>query len=232
MLRDVRTNFFSVDELTMSLSAAEERRQRILANSQARLEKLREVTRSEQPQDVPPMAPISSPAPASLLTKRNDEPTPAPRVENDPSLISSLFSSVTSLTNMVNSFTSAAASKNKTTTTPEATRDILLVDKQHILLIILGILVSLLYAFYISSQSNLFFAVYFTSCIGILTSRYYFMQMKHRTNIFITTAMLSGFRPELMKTLLLVYTLVCDAWVIFSFYFVSFCLTHVICALI
>jgi hypothetical protein len=55
--------------------------------------------------------------------------------------------------------------------------------------------------------------------------------MKHRTNILITTVMLSGFQPELMKKFILIYTLVCDAWVIFAFYFVSFCLTHVICSL-
>ena len=50
-------------------------------------------------------------------------------------------------------------------------------------------------------------------------------------NMLITTAMMSGFKPELMKSLLLVYTLVCDAWVLFAFYFVSFSLTYVVCSL-
>ena len=214
------------------MSAAEERRQRILANSQLRLKKLEAVNRDGRSPDAPPMAPVSKPAPVTLLQKSNDESTtPSPATRNDPSLISTVFSSVTSLTNMINSFGSVVASKSKATT-PEVTRETVLVDKQHILLIILGIFVALLYSLHVSSQSNLFFLVYFTVCTGILTSRYYFMQMKHRTNVLITTAMLSGFRPDLMKTLILIYTLLCDAWVIFSFYFVSFCLTHVICALL
>lgn len=213
------------------MSAAEERRQRILANSQARLKKLEAVNREGRSPDAPQMAPVSSPAPATLLQKSNDEPIPPPpATANEPSLISTVLSSVTSATNMINSIGSAASKSQASTA--EVTRETLLVDKQHILLIILGIFVALLYSFHLSSQSNLFFLVYFTVCTGILTWRYYFMQMKHRTNVFISTAMLSGFRPDLMKTLLFVYTLFCDAWVIFSFYFVPFCFTHVICALL
>jgi len=212
------------------MSAAEERRQRILANSEARLAKLRDTNRYENSSDIPPMAPVASLAPAELLQKPKDEPTPPPAplrtttVDNNQS---SFFSTITSATKLMNSFTSLSKPKS----TPEVTKEMLIVDKQHILVLILGIFVGLLYSFYISSQSNFFFLVYFTSSICILTSRYYMMQMKHRTNALITTAMLSGFRPDLMKNLILVYTLVCDAWVIFAFYFVSFCLTHVVCSL-
>jgi len=210
------------------LTAAEERRQRILANSELRLAKLRDADRNARTTDIPPMAPISSPAPTTLLQKPKEEPNPT-IVNNQPqqSSSSSLFSTITSATNMMNSFKSSS----KTKVTPEITKEILIVDKQHILVLILGIFVGLLYSFYISSQSNFFFLVYFTTCICILTSRYYTMQMKHRTNILITTAMLSGFQPELMKKLILVYTLICDAWIIFAFYFVPFCSTRAICSL-
>jgi hypothetical protein len=204
------------------MSTAEERRQRILANSELRLAKLRDANRSDTS---PEMAPVSVLAPTHLLKKTEDEQVPVqttPIVNNK----QSLFSTITSATNMMSSFTSS-----KPKATLEVTKETILIDQQHILVLILGIFVGLLYAFYISSQSNFFFLVYFTSSICILTSRYYMMQMKHRTNMLITTAMLSGFKPELMKKLILVYTLVCDAWVIFAFYFVSFCLTHVICSL-
>jgi len=205
---------------------AEERRQRILANSESRLEKLRYANRNIGPSDVSPMAPVSSEAPANLLQKSKEKTVP-PVINDQSPPPSSIFSTITSVTNMMNSFSSSST----TQPTVEVTKETVIVDKQHILVLILGILVGLLYSFYISSQSNLFFLVYSTSSIAILTSRYYIMQMKHRTNVFITTAMLSGFRPELMKKLVLVYTLMCDAWVIFAFYFVSFCLTHVICSL-
>jgi hypothetical protein len=210
---------------TLMMSTPEERRQRILANSEARLAKLRDANRYD---NLPDMAPVASPAPANLLKKTNDEPTPVitPTVNNNNNQ-TSIFSTITSAMNMMNSFTSSS----KTKSIPEVTEEMLVVDKQHILVLILGIFVGLLYSFYISSHSNFFFLVYFTSTICILTSRYYMMQMKHRTNALITTAMLSGFRPELMKKFILVYTLVCDGWVIFAFYFVSFCLTHVMCSL-
>ena len=206
---------------------AEERRQRILANSEKRLARLRDVDRSTSPSEIPPMAPVSVPAPEKLLQKPKQEEvsSSSPPVSTNPT---SLFSTITSATNMMNKFSSATKSKQ----TPEVTKEMLLVDKQHILILILGIFVGFLYAFYLSSQSNFFFLVYFTCIICVLTSRYYQMQMKHRTNMFITTAMLSGFKPELMKKLILIYTLVCDAWVIFAFYFVSFCLTHVLCSLV
>jgi hypothetical protein len=208
---------------------AEQRRQRILANSESRLAKLRDTNRNEIASDIPPMAPVASIAPANLLQKPKEQLIPSPpattsTVKNNPS---SIFSTISSATNMMNSF----ASSSKTKSTPEVTKETILIDQQHLLVLILGILVGLLYSFYISSQSNFFFLVYFTCSTCILTSRYYMMKMKHRTNILITTAMLSGFQPELMKKLILVYTLICDAWVIFAFYFVSFCLTHVICSL-
>ncbi|UJR08262.1 hypothetical protein I4U23_012535 [Adineta vaga] len=211
----------------------EERRQRILAKSEARLAKLREVNRSENPTEVPPMAPVSVEAPVELLKKseglKSSSPPTMPSVNNNrsSSSSSSIFSTIASATKMMNTLTSSS----KTKSTSEVTKEMILVDKQHILVLILGILVSLLYSFYISSQSNFFFLVYFTSCICILTSRYYMMNMKHRSNILITTAMVSGFKPELMKNVLLIYTLVCDAWIIFAFYFVSFSLTHVGCSL-
>jgi hypothetical protein len=206
---------------------AEERRKRILANSELRLAKLRDTDRNGRTSDIPPMAPISTPAPTTLLQKpnstvANNQPPPLPQEQQ-----SSFFSTITSATNMMNSFQSSS----KTKATLEITKEILIVDKQHILVLILGIFVGLLYSFYISSQSNFFFLVYFTTCICILTSRYYSMQMKHRTNILITTAMLSGFQPELMKKLILLYTLICDSWVIFAFYFVTFCSTRAICSL-
>jgi len=204
----------------------EERRQRILANSELRLAKLRDANRNAESSNIPSMAPVSSPAPPNLLQKSENESKP-PVTTTINNQQPSFFSTITSATNMMNSFTSSS----KTKATPENTKETMIVDKQHILVLILGILVGLLYSFYISSESNFFFLVYFTCCIGILTSRYYTMQMKHRTNILITTAMLSGFQPELMKKLILLYTLICDAWVIFAFYFVSFCLTHVICSL-
>jgi hypothetical protein len=205
---------------------AEERRKRILANSELRLAKLRDTDRNGRTSDIPPMAPISTPAPITLLQKPNSTVVnnqPPPPQEQQ----SSFFSTITSATNMMNFFQSSS----KTKATLEITKEILIVDKQHILVLILGIFVGLLYSFYIPSQSNFFFLVYFTTCICILTSRYYSMQMKHRTNILITTAMLSGFQPELMKKLILLYTLICDSWVIFAFYFVPFCSTRAICSL-
>lgn len=210
---------------------AEERRQRILANSELRLKKLQDVNRNQVP-NIPPMAPVSTPAPAIFLQKPKDEPfvpvinTP-PQPTSSSSPVSSFFSTITSATSMMNKFTSSS----KTKLTPEVTKETLIVDKQHILVLILGIFVGLLYSFYISSQSNFFFLVYFTATICVLTSRYYIMKMKHRTNVLITTAMLSGFQPELMKIFILIYTLICDAWVLFAFYFVSFSLTHVVCSL-
>lgn len=217
-----------VHTLMMSTSAAEERRQRILAKSEERLRKLEAINRYGNSSDIPPMAPVASPAPPNLIQKPRDEPTPSPPLTTTTvNNRSSMFSTITSALNMMNSF----GSSSKTKSTPEVTKDTVLVDKQHVLILILGIFVGLLYSFYISSESNFFFLVYFTSIVCILTSRYYMMQMKHRSNALITTAMLSGFRPDLMKQLILVYTLVCDAWVIFAFYFVSFCLTHVVCSL-
>ncbi|CAF4403452.1 unnamed protein product [Rotaria sp. Silwood2] len=211
---------------------AEERRQRILANATARLDKLRQVNRDENSSDTPPMVSVSSPAPVELLRKPNEESSPPiiSIADNNQSqqTASSLFSTITSAMNICNSFTSSSSTA---TTTLENTKEMIIVDKQHILVFILGILVGLLYSFYISAQSNFFFLVFFTCCVCILTSRYYTMQMKHRTNILITTAMLSGFKPDLMKNLSLVYTLTYHTWIIFAFYFVSFCLTHVICSL-
>ncbi|CAF0915335.1 unnamed protein product [Adineta ricciae] len=214
------------------MSTAEERRQRILANSQARLAKLRDVTLNEDAAKIQPMAPVSEEAPVELL-QRTDEilrstPPLQTTASKQQSSSSSIFSTIASATNMMNTFTSSSQTKP----TPEITKDTILVDKQHLLVLVLGILVNLLYSFYISSQSNFFFLVYFTACTCILTSRYYMMDMKHRTNVLITTAMMSGFKPELMKKVVLIYTLVCDAWVIFAFYFVSFSLTHVICSLL
>ncbi|CAF1138033.1 unnamed protein product [Adineta steineri] len=213
--------------------SAEERRQRILAGSEKRLAKLRDANRSEMPSDIPPMLPVSVPAPPDLLKKSEEVTSSSPIIsqtnnnQQSSSSWSSLFSTITSATSMMNIFSSLLKPK----TAPENTKEMILLDKQHILVFILGIFVGLLYSFYISSQSNFFFLIYFTCSTCILTSRYYMMQMKHRTNILITTAMLSGFKPELMKYASLVYTLICDAWVIFAFYFVSFCLTHVICSL-
>lgn len=206
----------------------EERRQRILAKSADRLAKIRDANRSEK---VDYIAPVSTPAPEELLNKTDQVSAsinPAqPFPSEQPS--SSLFSSINSAMNMFNSFSSPPSSSKKPI---ENTREMILVDKQHLFIFMLGILVRLVYAFYISTQANLFFLVFATCCIGLLTSRYYIMQMKHRTNILITTAMLSGFKPEIMKKVVLIYTLVYDGWIIFSFYFVPFCLTHVVCSLI
>ncbi|CAF1198339.1 unnamed protein product [Rotaria sordida] len=212
---------------------AEERRQRILANSESRLAKLRHINQHDNSSDIPPMASISSPAPHELLRKPNEEFNSSinSSVNNNQSQqtssSSSLFSTITTATNMLNSFTSSSTT---TTKTVENTKEMIVIDKQHILMFILGIIVGILYSFYISIESNFFFLVFFTCCICILTSRYYSMQMKHRTNVLITTAMLSGFKPDFMQKLSLVYTLVCDAWIIFAFYFVSFCLTYVVCS--
>ena len=52
---------------------AEERRQRILANSERRLAKLRDVERNAEALD---FAPVSAPAPEELLTKPPEEPVP------------------------------------------------------------------------------------------------------------------------------------------------------------
>ncbi|CAF1250217.1 unnamed protein product [Rotaria sp. Silwood1] len=207
---------------------AEERRQRILANSESRLAKLREINRNENLSDSSPIVSVSSQAPDELLRKPNEEinsPTISMANNNQsqqtPSASpSSLFSTIASATNMLNSFTSSSSS---TTTTLENTKEMIIVDKQHFLVFILGIIVRLLYSFYISVQSNFFFFVFFTCCVCILTSRYYMMEMKHRTNILITTAMLSGFKPDFMKIISLVYTLAYDAWIIFALYLVSFC---------
>ena len=206
------------------MSAAEERRQRILRNAELRLAKLQDANKSET---APPMAPVSTPAPVHLIKKPVEESHPPQTIQtNQPPSTSSLFSTITSAKTMLDSFTSSS----KTKVTPEITKETIEIDQQHILVLILGIFVGLLYSFYISSQSNFFFLIYFTCTICILTSRYYVMKMKHRTNVLITTAMLSGFKPELMKKLILGYTLLCDAWVIFAVYFVSFCLTRVICS--
>ncbi|CAF4933820.1 unnamed protein product [Rotaria sp. Silwood1] len=214
---------------------AEERRQRILANSESRLAKLRQINRNENLSDSSPIVSVSSQAPDELLRKPNEEiNSPIISMVNNnqsqqtssASSSSSLVSTITSVTNMLNSFTSSSSS---TTTTLENTKEMIIVDKQHFVVFILGIIVRLLYSFYISVQSNFFFFVFFTCCVCILTSRYYMMEMKHRTNILITTAMLSGFKPDFMKIISLVYTLAYDAWIIFALYLVSFCLTHVIC---
>ena len=214
----------------MSATEAEQRRQRILANSEARLAKLREAPRDETAPAPPPMAPVSVLAPAELLQKSEDRsnlPPTTPVTTGVQPASSSIFSTIASATNMMNKFTSVSKGK----ATPEITEETILVDKQHLLVLLLGVLVSVLYSFYLSSHSNFFFLVYFTCCTCILTSRYYVMRMKHRTNVLITTAMMSGFKPALMKNVILIYTLVCDAWVIFAFYFVSFSLTHVACSL-
>jgi hypothetical protein len=214
---------------------AEQRRQRILANTESRLAKLRYINESEKSPTIPPMAPVSTPAPVELLQKSEEELrsfTTTSTTNNNPQQqqpvsLSSLFSTVTSATNMISSLTSASKPKS----VPENTKEMVIMDKQYISVIILGVIIGILYAFYLSSQSNFFFIMYFTCCLCILTSRYYFMKMKHRTNVLISTLVLSGFKPELVKQLVLVYTLAFDAWVIFAVYFVSFCLTHVLCSL-
>ena len=208
----------------------EERRQRILANQELRLAKLRQINASEQPSDIPPMAPVSTTAPEYLLKKVDG--TPAPQVPivrptpNPPSS-STLISSISSATSMMSSFSSLSTAK----ATVEVTNETITVDQQHILIAILGMITAFLYAFHLSSDSNAFFVIYVTCYLCICTSRYVFMQMKHRNNVVINTLMLSGFKPQLVKKLILVYTLVCDAWVLFAFYFVPFCLTHVLCSL-
>lgn len=208
-------------------SAAEERRQRILANAEKRLAKLRDVERSEIASELPPMAPVSIPAPTALLQKPKDEPIPVSTsaVSSTPT---SLLSTITSATTMFSSLTSTMKPKEQP---PEVTREMLAMDNQHLLTCLLGVFVGLLYAFYLSSHSNFFFMVYFTAVICILTSRYYLLKMKHRTNVLLSTAMLSGFRPDLMKQLVFIYTIVYDAWIVFALYFVSFCFTHVFCSL-
>lgn len=228
--KNERGDIYSCRERTESINGvfdqkkmltAEERRQRILANSEKRLAKLRDVERNVEALD---FAPVSAPAPEELLVKPPEEPVLRTTSSN-----SSILSSLTSVTSMFNSLKSAA--QGKQTATPEITREILMVDRQHLLVFLLGVFVGLLYAFYLSAHSNLFFVVFFTALICLLTSRYYFMKIKHRTNVFLSTAMLSGFRPDLMKQLIFVYTLICDSWIIFSFYFVAFCLTHVFSSL-
>ena len=209
----------------------EERRQRILAKSEERLAKLRQLHRDEKSSDLPPPAPISMPAPDELLTKSNVESLPhmistSHHNQVQQTSSSSFLSTFTSIINMFSSFTTSS------TVTTKNIEQMIEFDKQHILVFTLGILIGTLYSFYISAQSNFFFLVFFTCCICILTLRYYIMQMELRTNILITTAMLSGFQPKLMKTLGLIYTLVYDSWIIFAFYFVSFCLTHIVCALL
>ncbi|CAF0991589.1 unnamed protein product [Adineta ricciae] len=127
------------------MSTAEERRQRILANSQARLAKLRDVTLNEDAVQIPPMAPVSEEAPAELL-KRTDEslrstpPLQTTASKEQSSSSSSIFSTIASATNMMNTF----ASSSQTKSTPEITKDTILVDKQHLLVLVLGILVNLL----------------------------------------------------------------------------------------
>lgn len=218
----------------LAMLTAEERRQRILERGATRLQKLRDVNRSDDTSDLSPMAPVSSLAPANLLQKPLETPeptvinTPPPLPSSSSSSGSSLLSTITSATNMMNKFTSSS----KPQSTPEVTKETILIDKQHILILILGILVGILYSFYLSSQSNFFFLIYFTTTACLLTSRYYMMEMKQRSNVLITTAMLSGWRPDLMKQFLLIYTLLVDAWIIFALYFGSFCLTHVICSLL
>ncbi|CAF5200599.1 unnamed protein product, partial [Rotaria magnacalcarata] len=175
--------------------------------------------------------PVSSEAPEQLLKRPNGQlntPIISPANKDQPQR-ASLFSMITSGMNFINSF--SAASPTASTTKIENTKEMVTIDKQHVLVIILGMIVALLYLFYISAQSNFFFIIYFTCCICILTSRYYMMEMKHRTNVLITTAMLSGFKPELMKKISFLYTLVCDAWIMFALYFVSFCLTYVVYSL-
>ncbi|CAF3076619.1 unnamed protein product [Rotaria socialis] len=213
------------------MSTPEERRQRIIANGELRLARLREINRGETPVESPPLLPVSSEAPDELLKRPQNQlntPSVSPANRDQPKQ-ASLFSMITSGINFINSL--SAGSPTTSTTKIENTKEMVTIDKQHVLVIILGMIVSLLYSFYISAQSNFFFIVYFTCCICILTSRYYMMEMKHRTNVLITTAMLSGFKPELMKKISLLYTLVYDAWIMFALYFVSFCLTHVIYSL-
>lgn len=207
----------------------EERRQRILEKSQARLDKLRAINRGESPDDTLPIAPVSTEAPEELLRPSQQEvnATVQPVTPTQPES-TSLLSAILSATNFINSFTSSSSTS---TVKVENTTEMVTIDKQHAFILIIGILVGLLYLFYIPAYSNLFFVVYFTSCICILTLRYYMMKMKHHTNALITTAMLSGFKPELMKNISLIYTLLYDAWIMFALYFVSFCLTHVICSL-
>ena len=203
--------------------SAEERRQRILANKENRLAKLRQVTESERPADAPPMAPIAEPAPIALIQKSpGSTPVSAPVAPVREQAASSLFSTISSTASMFSSIASSIKGKPVV----ENTKELLIVDQQHLFVFVLGLVISVLYSFYISPDSNLFFHVFFTCCLCILTSRYAHMQMKHRTNPLISTLMLSGFRPTLVKRFVLVYTLVCDAWILFAFYFVAFCLTH------
>ena len=202
------------------MSTPEERRQRILANSEARLAKLRHVTLTENTTVTEPMAPISKQAPAVLLKKSPE--IEQPRLSSSDSS-SSPFSSLISLMN----FFSPSPKKP----TVENSKDFEMIDRQHLFVCLLGIIVSILYSFYIAPDSNLFFHLYLLCTIGLLTLRYAFMQMKHRTNVIISTIMLSGFKPSLVKKGVLIYTLLVDAWIIFALYFVSFCFTYALLSL-
>jgi hypothetical protein len=215
----------------------EERRQRILANTEARLAKLRLINQTENCQDLPPMAPVSVLAPEELLIKPNSSVDSSSmnssiihRTEHETEAVpsSSLFATISSATNVINSLSSLSP---KTKPSVENTDETRIVDLQHIFVFVLGLIMAIAYSFYVSPQSNLFFHVYFTCCLCLLTSRYFFKQMKHRTNILISTLMLSGFRPAFVKKGVLIYTLIADAWIIFAFYFVSFCFTCALCSL-
>ncbi|CAF4101041.1 unnamed protein product, partial [Rotaria magnacalcarata] len=55
------------------MSTPEERRQRIIANGELRLARLREINRSETSVEPPPLLPVSSEAPEQLLKRPNGQ---------------------------------------------------------------------------------------------------------------------------------------------------------------
>lgn len=210
------------------MSTPEERRQKILANSEARLAKLRKINESENPVEKPPMAPVSEEAPTEFLIK-NVETEQAPtitevKVENKRDQSAwSLLSTISMISNLLGSFSS---SKSKPTTEDLQVQQ--KVDQQNLLVIVLGLFVSILYSFYVEHDSKLFFHILLLCCIGLSTLRYGYLNVKHRSNLLFSTLMLSGFRPVLVKGMAFIYTIIVDCWEIFSLYFVSFCLSLVL----
>ena len=136
----------------MSFEECEERRRKILANAELRLAKIRQINRSENLDNISSMAPISSLAPDDLLRKSNEQIVSSidSNVYDNQLEQTSLFSTFLSAINMFSPFTTSSPSSSKVTT--ENTKEMVEIDKQHILMFILGILVELIYDFYISAK--------------------------------------------------------------------------------
>ncbi|CAF0790788.1 unnamed protein product [Didymodactylos carnosus] len=182
---------------------AKERRDKILATAEERLARVRRLQGNESyrqaddNQTQPPASHITTPTTPISVQKPRIEQQPEEPMETYRSVThssdsgSSLFSSLLSLASTTSSLTMNTAS-----TTDENSSEKLETDKQNAFLCLLALSVRLLYSISSLVPKNLFSLTFILFCLLIIPYRYMYKQYKQKSNIVISTIILSGFRPN------------------------------------